>query len=253
MRIVCISDTHDMEPLGKLKIPDGDVLVHAGDLTIQGTYIQIQRVGEELARLPHERKLVIAGNHDKLFEKDCALARLALGDGRHGIIYLQDDMVVLGGTGIEGEPEPVEIWGSPWTPRFYDWAFQLDQKRPESERPFLLGSGRQRIASEHWARVPAGVDILITHGPPEGILDRVGVDVPNRQVRHIGDPDLLAELPRIKPKLHIFGHDHSDPGVMEVDGTVFVNAAMCDEAYQIKRRAIVVDYEDGKVTVVEGP
>jgi len=235
VRIVCISDTHDMKPLATLNIPDGDVLIHAGDLTIQGTFAEIARVGQELAELPHKHKLVIAGNHDKLFEKDYGLAKIALGHGSRGIHYLQDSMAMV---------EEVEFWGSPWTPRFYDWAFQLDRKRSESERPFLLGPTAPRIAAEHWAGIPAGVDVLITHGPPQGILDRV------HHGNHIGCHDLLAELPRVSPKLHVFGHDHSDPGVLEQDGIVFVNAAICDEAYQMKRRPTVVDYDEGKVTIV---
>lgn len=227
-RIVCISDTHLAHDF---KIPDGDILIHAGDLTVNGTYIQTANVGNWLRSLPHKHKVIIAGNHDFLFEKKPEDARVALGPD---IIYLQDSEVTV---------EGLRIWGSPWTPRFYDWAFQLDhRKRPDNERPFLLGKGRN--AEQHWEAIPEGLDVLVTHGPPLGILDGVprasGLD-------HVGDPELLKTLGRLKapPKLHVFGHIHAGHGTwqdgLEETPTLFVNAAICDECYLPTQEPHVID------------
>lgn len=252
MRIVCISDTHDMAPLTEKVVPWGDVLIHAGDLTIQGKFLEIQRVGLELAALPHKHKLVIAGNHDWLFQKDNGLARLALGDGTNGIKYLQDETALIpvevkkeNSLGTQYTREVLEFWGSPWTPRFYDWAFQLEDRRPETERPFLLGGSGPRTSQEHWKNIPGPVDVLVTHGPPKGILDLVHHGL------HVGDAHLLAAVDRIRPKIHVFGHIHTSPGVVEQDGTVFVNACLCDNSYRMIHPPVVLDYEeDGKVTIV---
>jgi hypothetical protein len=233
VRIVCISDTH--VPVKLPPIPDGDMLIHAGDLTCDGTFRQIKTAGEQLAALPHKHKVVIAGNHDKLFEKDLFLAREALG---RGITYLQDEMRTI---------EGLRFFGSPWTPRFFDWAFQLEAddwrpKRADSERPFLLGGpNAARTAAEHWARLPDVIDVLVTHGPPRGILDSAGLDITTRMVRHVGDADLLEAVKRIRPRLHVFGHIHSHPGRIEGEGTIFVNAVTCDEQYNATRPPIVVD------------
>lgn len=209
VRIVCVSDTHYV-PKG-LTVPDGDVLVHAGDLTYNGSLAQIRRAGEWLAGLPHRHKAIIAGNHDFGFQQKYAAAREALGD----VTYLQDS-----GCEIDG----VTFWGSPWTPRFYDWAFQLD--RPDS--------------AAHWAKIPEQTDVLVTHGPPLGILDVV-----TGEREHLGDAELFGRVLRVMPRLHIFGHIHSGHGIRVGDrpelGTTFVNAAICDENYKHAYAPIVVE------------
>ncbi|MFY9341358.1 MAG: metallophosphatase domain-containing protein [Planctomycetota bacterium] len=205
MRIVCLSDTHDLHD--QLTVPDGDLLIHAGDATMRGTLPQIANFDRWLARLPHRHKVVIAGNHDWLFERDPALARSLIGHA----VYLQDQEATIGG---------LRIWGSPWQPWFYDWAFNLPR-------------GPQLAAK--WQLCPASVDVLITHGPPAGILDRTegGDDV--------GCEDLLRELLRIRPRLHVFGHIHEGYGTVERDGTRFVNASNCTARYRPLQPPIVVD------------
>lgn len=205
MRIVCLSDTHDQHD--QLQVPDGDLLLHAGDATMSGTAAQIEAFDRWLATLPHRHKVVIAGNHDWGFQRTPARARSLL---RHAT-YLEDDE-----TTVEG----LRIWGSPWQPWFYDWAFNL-QRGPE-------------IAAK-WALIPTGIDVLITHGPPAGLLDRTsrGDDV--------GCADLLAAVQRTKPRLHVFGHIHEGYGTVERDGTRFVNACNCTERYHPVQPPIVVD------------
>lgn len=204
MRIVCVSDTHTLHDA--VAVPDGDVLVHTGDFTRRGSEADVRAFDRWLGTLPHREKVVIAGNHDFCFERDPG-ARGWITNAR----YLQDEGATVAG---------LRFWGTPWTPRFFDWAFNLDRGEP---------------LRDVWARVPAGVDVLLTHGPPAGILDRTvhGVDA--------GCEELLAALARVRPRLHVFGHIHEAWGTAERDGTRFVNASACDARYRPAHPPVVVD------------
>jgi predicted phosphohydrolase len=204
VRIVCISDVHSKHD--GLVVPDGDVLIVAGDLTKRGTRDQIAAFDRWVGTLPHPHKIVIAGNHDFAFEQDPE-ARTWITRAT----YLQDERVVIGG---------LRIWGSPWQPRFFDWAFNLDRGEP---------------LRKVWARIPADTDVLVTHGPPRGILDRCA------DGRQVGCDDLLDAVRRVKPRLHVFGHIHEDWGQKVIDGTRFVNASTCTLSYVPSNPPIVVD------------
>jgi Icc-related predicted phosphoesterase len=209
MKIVCISDTHNCNEL--IDVPEGDVLIHAGDATTVGNVEQITAFNNWFSNLPHKYKIFVAGNHDWLFETDNRFARTLLSDS---IIYLQDSSV---------EIEGLKIYGSPWQPRFYDWAFNLNR-------------GAELAAK--WKLIPADTDILITHGPPHGILDEV-----ERQfwTENTGCEELRKRVEIVKPKLHVFGHIHCGYGEKEEFGVKFVNASNCDEEYQPTQLPIVVD------------
>jgi predicted phosphohydrolase len=188
-------------------IPEGDILIHAGDLTRTGSTAELSNMRSFFSSLPHAQKIIIAGNHDFCFERDKRHAARLL----PGTLYLQDSLTeVLG----------LRIYGAPWQPRFGDFAFNLDRGAPLKEK---------------WSLIPEKTDILITHGPPAGILDLTDVG------HHVGCKDLLAAVRRIKPKLHVFGHIHCSYGQIECDGTTFVNACTCDEGYAPVNQPIVVD------------
>lgn len=203
MRIVCVSDTHTLHD--RLVIPDGDVLVHAGDLTRKGAERDVRAFDAWLAGLPHRHKVVIAGNHDFCFQDRPEAATWIT--AAH---YLQDRGVTLDG---------VRFWGSPWQPWFYDWAFNLP---------------RGAAIREKWDLIPPGTDVLITHGPPAGILDRCADGA------EVGCADLLDAVRRLRPRLHVFGHIHEAWGRVDA-GTVFVNASNCDLSYRPSQAPIVVD------------
>jgi predicted phosphohydrolase len=205
MRIVCLSDTHGRH--GRLNVPEGDLLLHAGDFSMEGRSEEIERFDHWLGTLPHEHKVVIAGNHDFLFERDPDRARALLANAS----YLQDGLIEVGG---------LRIWGSPWQPWFFDWAFNLP---------------RGPALASKWALVPDGVHVLVTHGPPAGILDRTA----NEEA--VGCHDLARALERILPRLHVFGHIHESYGRLERDGTTFVNASNCDLKYRPVQAPIVVE------------
>ena len=202
MRVVCLSDTHGLHDA--IRVPDGDVLVHAGDLTDTGTLDQVAEFAAWFAGLPHPVKVVIAGNHDFAFERDPERARSRLLGYGLSIVYLQDEALTL--------PGGTTIYGSPWQPRFFDWAFNLNRGAPLAAK---------------WSLIPDDVDILITHGPPLGILDR------NTSDEATGCEALAGRLPRLaRLKLHVFGHIHEARGVVERDGVVHVNASSLDASYR---------------------
>ena len=203
LRIVCLSDTH----LRDVAVPPGDVLVHAGDFTMGGSLREIERFAAWIGALPHRYKIVIAGNHDFGFERHPHEAR----DRLDGVTYLEDQGV---------EVEGLRIWGSPWQPRFRDWAFNLDRGAPLREK---------------WERIPPGTDLLVTHGPPAGILDRT---VSGQEV---GCADLRDVVFGIRPRLHVFGHIHEGFGVLERDGTTFANASICTVGYEPRNPCLVFD------------
>lgn len=222
MRVVCISDTHLEGP--NISIPEGDLLIHAGDHTIYGKMEELKKAGEWLSSLPHRWKITIPGNHDKLFEKEEFLARCYMMDALGGVRILIDQ---------ETEVEGLRIWGSPWTPRYGSWAFQLDGQ-PKPRRTFQLNHPESRTAEEHWDKIPEGLDILITHGPPFGILDTT-------KGQHVGDGALLKAVKEKKPRFNIFGHIHDGYGVWEEDGITFVNAAILDDLYDPVHKPVVLD------------
>lgn len=196
MKLIAISDTHGEHR--SLEIPDGDVLIHAGDLTRHGSLEDVQEFNDFLGTLPHPHKIVIAGNHDFCFEKDRAACEEILTN----CIYLQDQEVVVDG---------VKFYGSPWQPWFYDWAFNLE---------------RGAEIRSKWELIPEDTDVLITHGPPYGIGDLTA------QGDSAGCQGLLEVVKKIKPAFHIFGHIHEAYGVTNDGATTFVNASVCDQLYR---------------------
>lgn len=194
MRIVAVADTHLYQAdLGA--IPDGDVFVHAGDLCRRGTLQELEQVVLWMRALPHANKIVVAGNHDWCFAREPEAARALLGET---IVYLQDSAAVIDG---------VSFWGSPWQPRYRNWAFNLERGAPLAEK---------------WSLIPSGTDVLVTHGPPRGFGDRT--PWPGRA----GCADLLDAVRKLRPALHLYGHIHTDRGTWRDDGTTFVNATTAE-------------------------
>lgn len=205
LRAVLISDTHTLHD--QIKLPEGDLLLHAGDFTNMGELEDVARFNEFLGRQPHAHKVVIAGNHDWSFAMDPARARSLI---THAT-YLEDSEVSAAG---------LRIWGSPWQPEFMDWAFNLP---------------RGPLLRQKWDLIPDGIDILITHGPPLG-----HGDVTFRG-EHVGCRDLLEAVRRVRPRLHLFGHIHEGYGVTRDAYTTYVNASTCTLSYQPSNAPIVVD------------
>lgn len=205
MKIVAISDTHALHR--HLSIPDGDILIHAGDITRKGDLSELADFNKWLGLLPHQYKLVIAGNHDLCFENKSDIARSTLSN----CIYLQDEEINISG---------IKFYGSPWQPWFQNWAFNLP---------------RGEAIREKWDLIPLDTDVLITHGPPYQISDRL------TQGLCVGCEELLAAVKKIQPQIHIFGHIHEGYGIVKSDETLFVNASSCNYAYKASNEPLIVE------------
>ena len=198
MKFVAISDTHCRHY--NLKLPKGDVLIHAGDVTYRGRQDEVEDFLKWFREQQFRYKVFIAGNHDFFFQKTKkeTLEKMIPRE----VIYLNDSGVEL---------EGIKLWGSPITPFFFDWAFNR-----------LRGA----TINKHWKLIPPDTDVLITHGPVFGILDTVMND------RHVGCKDLLKKVKEVKPKVHVCGHIHESYGKIKKNETLFINACILNESYE---------------------
>lgn len=217
LKIVCISDTHGYH--GGVYAPDGDVLVHAGDYSMAGRDSETKSFLGWLDVQPHRHKVLIAGNHDLDCQSYPEKFKSYLDVLAPGVTYLNEESIAING---------VKFFGSPWTPWFYDWAFN---------------AARGKECKKHWDKIPQDTDVLVTHGPPRGHLDCCP--------KPMGCDDLLAAVIDIKPRLHVFGHIHEGYGSRlganaiitptAIKQTLFVNASICNAAYRPINKPIVVE------------
>lgn len=216
IKIVCISDTHNTRP----KLPPGDVLIHAGDLTENGSFDEMQTELNWLSSQPHRYKLFVAGNHDVLLDEQFLQkyperrygSRRTKEDLEWGtVIHLKDSSIKLefphsahktaepGMTTQGKQPKSrvrsLLIYGSPFTPRYGASAFQY---APDPD-----------FWTERFASLSRAPDILVTHGPPKLHLD-------TRDFHRAGCPYLSGEVARLRPRLHVFGHIHASYGCEDV-------------------------------------
>jgi Icc-related predicted phosphoesterase len=198
MIVDCIADLHGNFPI----LPGGDLLIIAGDLTARDTFQEHMEFAQWIAKQTYKLKVIIAGNHDMLMEDwhPMFLTELA---------YLKDS-----GCEFEG----LKIWGSPWTPIFegvnpHCKAFMLPEKKLKKK----------------WDKIPDNIDILVTHGPPHGILDSNGDEC----CGSISLRNATFDGTRFrKKKLHVFGHIHEEGGKrIDLSSGIFVNASIVNEHY----------------------
>lgn len=216
MKICAIADLHGK--FWKIKIPVTDVLVVAGDLDAYQYQSELEDFNKWLSKVPCKYKIVIAGNHDGFIDRTpiCGVREI-LNNG----IYLENS-----GCEIKG----VKFWGAPYTNVFGKWFFML----PE---PML---------TEEWNKIPIDTDILITHGPPDGILDFTQIGQEN-----VGSVSLRERIKKIKPKLHIFGHIHEGYGTKVKDGTTYINCSVMDLNYSLENKPIVINFDEKTKEILE--
>jgi len=219
MRITFISDTHTKHR--SLNLPGGDVLIHAGDLMNSGYSLhEIEDFCKWFESQDYDVCIFIAGNHDRMFEDEPE--RVAEIVNSYGVDYIQDSSFQCG----DSTNEMIKIYGSPWQPEFYNWAFNLPRRGEE--------------LAKVWDKIPNDVDILITHGPPQGHLDISG---PPYNQGDLGCEILRVRVDEIKPKIHVFGHIHGSHGYKSHNGTHFINASILNERYEVVNDGLTVEWD----------
>jgi len=219
MKITFISDTHTKHKQVTSSLPGGDLIIHAGDFTSMGYKHEIQQFFKWYDGLDnYTNKIVIAGNHDLMFEDDLSQAKDIISIYPN-VTYLQDELEVIG----DDYSNAVKVYGSPWQPEFYNWAFNLPRMGWELQ--------------QKWDDIPLNTDILVTHGPAWGHLDTV-----IGQNTHLGCEMLANKINTLKPKIHVCGHIHSGYGYKFVDGTHFFNAAVLGENYIFTQKPMTVEW-----------
>jgi Icc-related predicted phosphoesterase len=218
--ITFISDTHTKHSQVTSQLPGGDLLVHAGDFSSRGYEHEVDAFFHWYNGLDdYTDKIVIAGNHDLMFEDDPMLAKDIM-SYYPNVTYLQDDIEVIG----EDYQSSVKVYGSPWQPEFYNWAFNLPRNGEELE--------------EKWNEIPHNMDIVVTHGPAWGHLDTVG-----GQSMNLGCELLAERLKVVKPKIHVCGHIHGGYGYKFHDGTHYFNVAVLGEDYIFTQKPMTVEWD----------
>ena len=216
MKIVLVSDTHNQ--ISKIKLPDADLLIHAGDFSMKGDYVDFIKFNNDLDTIAPLYKygvVGIFGNHELFSESHFDLAKAVIGNMK----LLHDSEIVINN---------IKLWGSPHQPVFYNWAWNL----PRGEQ-----------IKKKWDLIPDDIDILITHGPPMGILDRT---ISNKYgpAQNVGCEELIKRVEKIAPKLHVFGHIHSSYGMIQKDKTIYLNASTCNEKYRPINPPFIVEIDD---------
>lgn len=217
MKIWHISDTHTYHDL--LKIPDGiDMVIHSGDCSNpRDPYNNEPEVRDFIdwyKELPIKYKIYVAGNHDTSIEK-----RLVVKQDfeDNDIIYLENESIVI---------EGIKIFGSPHTPQFGNWAFM--KERTKLERFWRLA-------------IDEDVDIIVTHGPPKGILDK-SYDRENN-MEACGDKSLLNRILEVQPAYSLFGHIHNTKDIVNAG---MQKLSICDTFFS--NGSVVTDGRFGKLT-----
>lgn len=209
--VTIISDTHAMH--GSLSLPGGDVLIHCGDMLdlFDRDAAALTDIDDWFGRQDYPTILVTGGNHDLALETALARTEQPFRNAR----YIQDERLTVAG---------LDIYAAPWVPELASHAFYLDDE----------------ALRDKWAAIPTGLDILITHVPPTGILDRS-----SRGHSH-GCRHLAAQIERIAPRLHCFGHVHASAGEVRIGDTLFVNASSAISGERAVRAPCVLDVERGR-------
>ena len=210
VKLVCLSDTHGRH--AEVNIPECDILLFAGDFSSSGRPHEVTSFLDWFSVQPAKHLCYIAGNHDLSYQNNPQF-KLNMINAYPSLHYLESSGVVLCG---------LNIWGSPYSPVFGNWAFML----------------REKPIQEEWAKIPNNTDVLITHGPPLGILDTVSFTGDMAGCKSLAKRiDQLGSI-----KVSVFGHIHQqEQQTRMISGVTFVNAAICDDDYYATSKPVTVN------------
>lgn len=209
---VCMGDSHSKHE--RLSVPDGDILLHSGDFSMMGYEHEVISFLKWYERQPHAAKVLVCGNHECGVEANHSLFLVNLKEYAPSVIHLNDS-----GAEVFG----LKIWGSPVSPSFgHGWSWNRD-RGPDIRR--------------HWDMIPSDTQVLVTHSPPHGIVDRL------ERGEHVGCEELRdtidSRLDDLRLSAH--GHLHSAYGRDQIGQKTFVNAAVVNERYELTNAPIVVE------------
>jgi len=220
LKITFISDTHTKHNQITKDLPGGDILIHAGDISSMGYKHEIENFCKWFDGLDnYDTKVFIAGNHDWGFQNHPEQTMQIINSYKW-FNYLQDELFMVG----ENYDDMIKIYGSPWQPEFHNWAFNLPRM------------GDQLKAK--WDLIPMNTDILITHGPAWGYVDKVV-----GQTKNLGCELLADRIKVVKPKIHVCGHIHSGHGYVFDGDTHYINASVLDESYYYNNEPLSVEWD----------
>jgi Icc-related predicted phosphoesterase len=214
-KITFISDTHTKHhDIPKDELPGGDIIIHCGDISSRGYRKEILQFLTWFSSLDqYTHKIFIAGNHDFFFQDNPLQSKETVAEFPN-VIYLEDNFI---------EVEGIKIYGSPWQPEFFNWAFNLPRNGDKLK--------------DKWKVIPSDTDILITHGPPFGCLDMT------IQGQSVGCEIMTEEIKRINPIIHCFGHIHYAYGYTQRDNINFINACSLGENYIYQNKPLHIDLD----------
>lgn len=238
MKITFISDTHNRHK--EIDCGKGDILIHCGDATGRGQSGEIEPFLKWFGSQNFNFRILIAGNHDWGFEREPE--RYEKMCAKYGVHYLNDFGMTVK---CPWTQEEIKIWGSPVQPEFCNWAFNRRiSKDLEVDLYHYPGKVHPWI-KPHWDKIPDDTDILITHGPPKGILDAVQNAFHGRdRIAHVGCPHLKEAIKRVKPKVHAFGHIHEQHGILVDDDIMYINASQLNDRYNVNYKPVEIEWED---------
>jgi Icc-related predicted phosphoesterase len=207
MKICFMSDTHGWH--NDVELPEANVLCHTGDFVRFGGMDEVNDFLQWFSSVgSFKHRIFIAGNHERVLEKLSNVGGLKHAENLH---YLLDSSVVIDG---------VKFYGTPYQPKFCNWAFNL----PEHE------------LVKKWAMIPEDTDVLLTHCPPYGILDRC------MDGYQAGSRSLLEEILKRNIKTHAFGHIHESYGYANLyNGIKFINSSAVNLGYVLTNDPIIVE------------
>ena len=236
MRILFTSDSHSLQnEIPKQWLMEADAICHSGDICLKGSFQEGHAFMEWFSELPYKHKIFTVGNHDICFDPSHPRYKYFKQDfdrvypDKIGNIreIIPENITFLDNSSIE--IDGLKFWGFPQTPEFYNWAFNVPR-----------GAELAKFTDQ----IPLDTDVLLTHGPPQGILDMT------MRGEYVGCEELKNRLEEVKPLVHSFGHIHEARGVVKTEDTLFLNSSVVNLNYFVVNKPYLVEIDENKIVTL---